>query len=195
MLILWFMGNKIFLSAFLFILINTEGLAQNHWNVEIQPGLNFPAGNIAGLHLEIGYGADVQLAYKFLPNLSAFAGWGWNNFKSDESSLNFEETGYSFGLLFIHPIRKTPLSYILSGGMVYKHIEVENNSGEIISDTDHEPGWQVAAGLDIPMGSSLFSLRPIFRYHSLSAEPHGRYFQNDLHLKYLSVGIGVSKIF
>lgn len=189
------MGYKIFLSAFLFILISTGSLAQNHWNVEIRPGLNFPAGNIAGLDLEIGYGADVQIAYKFLPNLSAFAGGGWNNFDSNESSLNFEETGYSFGLLFIHPIKKTQLSYVLSGGMMYKHIKVENNLGEIISDTDHETGWQVAAGLDVPLGSSLFSLRPTFRYRSLLAESGGGYFRNDLHLKYFSVGIGMSKTF
>lgn len=187
--------NKIFLSIFLLFLFSTGSMAQNHWNAEIRPGLNFPSGNIAGIKLEIGYGADARLAYKFLPNLSAYAGWGWNTFKADAPDLSFEETGYSFGLLFIYPIRKTKLSYVLSGGMLYKHIKVENNAGEIIADTAHEPGWQIEGGLNIPLGSSLYSLRPTFRYRSLSTEPEGEYFQNDLHLKYLSVGIGVSKTF
>lgn len=187
--------KKILLPAVLLLLFSSGSMAQNHWNAEFRPGLNFPAGNIAGVELAIGFGADARLAYKFLPNLSAFAGWGWNSFKAEDASYTFEETGYSFGLLFVHPIRRTPLSYFISGGMLYKHLEVEDNSGEIVDDTRHEPGWQLEGGLDIPLGSSLFSLRPGLRYSSLLTTPQGGHFRNDLHLKYISLGIGVTKTF
>lgn len=188
------MGGKRILIAIFMILVASGLKAQNHWNAEIRPGLNFPSGNISGVELNLGYGADASISYEFLRNLSTYAGWGWNSFRSDDSEFIFEEAGYSFGLLFIHPIRKLPLSYVLSGGMLYKNIEVENRAGENLTDTDPQPGWQLTAGIDIALGNFI-SLRPTFRYNSLLTKPKTEFLRNDLHLKYVSFGIGVSKTF
>jgi hypothetical protein len=48
--------------------------------------------------------------------------------------MDFEKTGYSYGLQFIHPITGSSIGYMLNGG-TYNHIETENSNGNIVRDT------------------------------------------------------------
>ena len=83
--------------------------------------------------------------------------------------MDFEETGYTFGFQFIHPIEETSLSYLIRVGGIFNHIEVENGSGEIISDSKHGLGWEIGAGIVIPIFNRL-NLLPSVRYRSLSRD-------------------------
>lgn len=174
--------------------------AQSRWSVEFRPGINFPTAKVENIDLEIGFGFEGTAAFRFMPHLAGYAGWGWNTFKSNEpmvgagSETDFEETGYTFGLQFVHPISKSSVSYLLRAGAIYNHIEMENSAGDIVEDSGHGFGWQVEAGLDIDLGRK-WSLRPELRYRSLSRDLIINTTSTNVDLNYLSIGTGISKTF
>ena len=82
---------------------------------------------------------------------SSFAGTG---------DTDFEETGYTFGLQFVHPFSEgSKLSYLLRAGSIYNRIEVENSAGVITADSGHGLGWEMGAGISADLGNS-WNLRP-----------------------------------
>jgi opacity protein-like surface antigen len=136
-----------------------------------------------------------------MEHLGAYAGWGWNQFKSEDSSFagsgdtDFEETGYTFGLQFIHPIGNSDnLSYLFRAGGIYNHIEVENDAGDITADSGHGLGWEIGAGVQVDLGSN-WNLRPQVGYRSLSRDIDIGNTSTDVDLNYISLGVGISKSF
>ena len=178
----------------LFVLFN-QSIAQDKWSLEFRPGVDYATKDIVDADLELGFGAELTIAYRFMPHLAAYAGWSYNNFAVDQSfagtDANFEETGYTFGFQFIHPIGETTLSYLVRLGGTYNHIEIENNDGDIIIDSGHGLGWQVEGGLVIPL-SEKFSLLPSVRYRSLNRDIEIENVSTSVELNYLSVGVGLS---
>ena len=108
--------------------------------------------------------------------------------------MDFEETGYRYGLLFTQPIGTSKLHYSISAGGLYNHIETENTSGEIISDSGHGLGWEADGSFHIPLGDR-FSLIPTVRYHSLSRAIKIGSTTTDVDLSYFSIGAGLRLAF
>jgi hypothetical protein len=189
--------KKLLLSAAVLIMFLhfNQTIAQDKWSLEFRPGVNYATQDIADANLEPGFGTELTIAYRFMPHLAAYAGWSYNNFAVDQSfagaDASFEETGYTFGLQFIHPIGESGLSYLVRAGGTYNHIEIENNSGDIIIDSGHGLGWQAEAGLVIPL-SEKFSLLPSLRYRSLNRDIEIENVSTSVDLNYLSVGVGLS---
>jgi hypothetical protein len=169
--------------------------SQDRWSLEFRPGVDFATKNIADADLGTGFGFEGAIAYRFMPHLAAYAGWSWNHFAEDKSfagpDAGFEETGYTFGFQFIHPIGESGLSYLVRAGGTYNHIEIENNSGDIIIDSGHGLGWQAETGLVIPL-SEKFSLLPSLRYRSLNRDIEIENVSTSVNLNYLSAGVGLS---
>ena len=192
--------KKLLLSTnvlIIFLLFN-QTIAQDKWSLEFRPGANYATQDIADADLGLGFGAELTIAYRFMPHLAAYAGWSYNNFAADQSfagaDASFEETGYTFGLQFIHPIGESDIKYLVRAGGTYNHIEIENNSGDIIIDSGHGLGWQAEAGLVIPL-SEKFSLLPSLRYRSLNRDIEIENVSTSVDLNYLSVGVGLSWLF
>ena len=62
-----------------------------------------------------------------MKHLHGFAGWSYNTFSIEDSNANLDETGYTFGLQFIHPLgTSAKLSYLLRAGAIYNHLEFED---------------------------------------------------------------------
>jgi hypothetical protein len=161
-------------------------------------GPSLPTSKLAGDKLKTGFGFEGIFHWSFMPHTGIYAGWGWHKFTADHSfagdDIDFEETGYIFGLQFKHPIPNSSLKYFVRGGGLYNHIELENESGEIIGDTGHGMGWQVAGGIDLSLGKA-WSFIPSVKFNSLSRELDWKGTTRDLHLKYASVRIGFLKKF
>jgi len=172
-----------------------EAQTQDRWGLEFRPGIDFTTKDIADADLGTGFGFEGTVAYRFMPHLATYAGWSWNHFGVDQSfagtDASFEETGYTFGLQFIHPIGESSLSYLVRFGGTYNHIEIENNDGDIIIDSGHGLGWQAEAGVVIPL-SEKFSLLPSIRYRSLSRDIDINNVSTSVELNYVSVGVGLS---
>lgn len=172
-----------------------QSQAQDKWSLEFRPGVDYATQDIADADLGIGFGFEGTIAYRFMPHLAAYAGWSWNHFAADQSfagpDAGFEETGYTFGLQFIHPIGESGLSYLVRAGGTYNHIEIENNDGDITIDSGHGLGWQAEAGLVIPL-SEKFSLLPSVRYRSLNRDIKIDNVNTSVDLNYISVGVGLA---
>jgi hypothetical protein len=170
--------------------------AQNeHWRVNLRGSGDFPTTKLAGANLEPGWGADLDISYNFMPHLGVYAGWGLHVFKTDDAPLyreyDFVETGYNAGLRFQHPIGETKFSYLAGAGAIYKHIEVENSSNDLVDDSEHGFGWEAELGVSYPVikciDVSLFG-----RYRALSREINLTGTTSPADLNYISGGIGIT---
>lgn len=187
------------IGIFILLLTNT-GFAQDKWSAELRPNINFATKDLGDAELKIGFGFEAAIGYRFMPHLGAYVGWGWNQFKSDNSSFagtgdtDFEETGYTFGLQFIHPINDSSISYLIRAGGIYNHIEVENSAGDITADSGHGLGFELGAGLNVDLGSN-WNLRPQVGYRALSRDIEIGNTTTDVDLNYISFGVGIAKVF
>lgn len=192
--------KKLFIAFAILILTNTfyQTMAQDKWSLELRPGVNYAVKDISDADLELGLGGELTIAYKFMPHLSAYAGWSYNNFAVEQSfagpDASFEETGYTFGLQFIHPLGELNIDFLVRIGGTYNHIEIENNDGDIIIDSGHGLGWQAEAGIVIPISNKL-ELMPSVRYRSLSRDITIESTSTPVQLNYISVGFGLRWLF
>lgn len=188
------------LFALVFLVYQTT-TAQNKWSVELRPNLDFPTKDLGDADIKAGFGFEAAVGYRFMEHLGAYVGWGYNTFNTDDPSFagpgdtDFDETGYTFGLQFVHPIGTSDnLSYLVRLGGIYNHIEVENDAGNITSDSDHGLGWEVGAGVQIDLGGN-WNLRPQVGYRALSRDIEIGTVTTDVDLNYFAFGVGVAKIF
>lgn len=185
----------LFVTAFLLALFGSIE-AQNRWSAEFRPGVSFPTEDLEDFELKTGFGFELTAGYRFLEHLHAYAGWSYNTFSFEDSDSDLDETGYTFGFQFIHPLGTSEsLSYLLRAGATYNHLELEDNDGDLINDSGHGLGYQLEAGLDYNLGNN-WSLRPTLRYRSLSRDLEIINNQSvEVDLNYLSFGLGISKTF
>lgn len=178
--------------------VSRSTFAQNRWSFEIRPGIDFPTTKLGDANLKTGFGVEGAFSYRFMTHLGVYAGWSWNKFSSDESfagnNTDFEETGYTYGLQFIHPIGQTKIDLLVRAGGLANHIEVENSEGDIIADSGHGFGWQVEGGVVLPIGEK-WRLLPSIRYRSLARDITIETETTGVDLNYLSLGIGISRLF
>lgn len=168
---------------------------QNKWSAEFRPNINFPTSDFVDTDVKVGFGFEFAIGYQFIEHFGAYVGWGHNNFKIEDSDIDFDETGYTFGLQFIHPIGSSEsLSYLIRAGTIYNHIEVEDIDGTLIDDTGHGFGWEVGAGLNYLIGSN-WSLRPQMGYRTLSRDLNMAGATTKIDVNYIAFGLGIAKIF
>lgn len=195
------MRTKVMLSIALSLLATVLTFGQgkeNRFGIEINGEVSFVSTDLAGASLNTGLGFETILQYRFMPFTSVYGGWGWSNFNADESfagpDMDFEQTGYILGLQFMRQIGSSPVSYFARAGLLYSHIETENNDGDIISNTGHGVGYQVAGGIEVAMGNN-WSLAPGLKFNSLSGETEIEGVNYQLDHRYVSARIGVIKRF
>jgi hypothetical protein len=158
-----------------------------------------PAQEFAGAKLNTGLGFGSTISFRFQEHLSLYGGWDWMKFRADQSfagaDMDFEETGYAFGLRFEHPLRdNSRIAYRLEAGGTYKHVEIENEDGDQVLDTGHDLGYEAAIGLVIP-ATSTWRFVTALRYRSLSNDFAQSGVTTNGHLRYAALEIGVSRRF
>ena len=187
--------HKILLLSVIMVLLSFCVFAQKKWSFELRPAIHFPTKDLGTTSLKTGAGISGQIAYKFMPHLAAYGGWSWSRFTgkyaAETNKLDFEETGYCFGLQFIHPVTSSGLIYMLKAGATVNHIETENNSGQVINDTGHGLGWELGAGIGLRVSNRIMIL-PQVNYRSLSRDIKYGSVSTAVDLNYISAGVGVS---
>lgn len=171
---------------------------ERRFGFELSSGVSIATSKLSDAKLQPGFGLEGIFHYRFMPHTGIYGGWGWNRFGSDNSfagsDVCFEETGYALGLQFKHPVGASALSYYLRGGGLYNHIETENAEGDVIHDTKHGWGFQLAGGIDINLGKN-WSLTPGIKFNSLSRETKFEGVSKQMNLNHLSVRAGILKKF
>jgi len=185
-------------AASCLVLAASPAGAQEGFEVELKAGAAFPTEEIQGESLDAGLGAEATVAYWFVPELAAYGGWGWHRFASDQSfagaDTDIEETGYVYGLRFQYPFvigRSMSPRLRLHAGATYEHIEVENDDGDLIGDSDHGVGWEAGAGVAFPV-SEAWRVTPYVRYRSLARDVTVGDLATDVDLRYVATEIAVS---
>jgi hypothetical protein len=173
--------------------------AQDRWSVELAGGAAMPTTEPGAITLDAGFGGEGRVAYRFMPHLSAYAGWDWHRFAIDTPAIgaetDLEETGYAFGLQFQHPIAGTDgLALAVRLGATLNHLELENAAGEITSDSGHGVGWEGGVGIAIPMGDR-WQVTPGVRFRSTEREFTSAGSAVPAALRYVTVAVGFSRAF
>lgn len=185
-------------TSVMFLIFSNQAMAQKNWSLSLRSGANFTTTKFGDSNLKTGYGFEGTIAYEFLPNLAIYTGWGWNKFNTNRlftlSNIDIVETGYKAGLQITAPIGTSNLKYLLAGGGVYNHLEVENSEGKMTDDSGYGYGWEAEGGIVIPLGNS-FSLTPTIRYHALTRDLKNGNLPTEVNLSYISMGLGLSYLF
>jgi len=174
-------------------------LSAQRFALDLRGAVAAPTAKLAGTELETGFGFGATLAYRIQPHLNVYGGWDWMHFNANQSfagsDMDFEETGYTFGLRFEHPFRSgTGLAYRLEGGGTYKHNEMENTAGDLVANTGHGLGYEAGAGLVVPFNAS-WRFAPTLRYRALSRDYTVSGSTREGELKYLAFEFGVARHF
>lgn len=195
------MKTKILLTGALSFLMLAATVAQEstkRFGFELNTGVSIATGKPGDAALRPGFGFEGIFHYRFMPHTGIYAGWGWNRFGAGKSfagsDVCFEETGYVFGVQFMHPVGAMPISYYLRAGGLYNHIEIENTSGDIIGDTGHGLGFQLAAGIGYAIGKN-WSITPGIKFNYLSGDVNIEGVNTDIKHNYLSLRVGFLKRF
>ena len=179
----------------LFLISSSVTFSQNKWSVEFRPNIDFPTEKIEDSKLTVGFGFEAAIGYRFMEHLGAYLGWGYNNFKIEDEDMDFDETGYTFGFQFVHPLGTSEsLSYLIRAGAIYNHIEIEDQNGNLIEDTGHGLGWEAGIGLDYKLGSN-WSLRPQIGYRALSRDATIEDTHININVNYVAFGLGIVTTF
>lgn len=170
--------------------------AQGRTTVDLRAAYAAPTADLGDANLSSGLGFGGTLAYRLQPHLHLYAGWDWMRFTADDlfagSDVDVEETGYTFGLRFEHPLREgSRRSFRLEAGGLYKHLEVEDAAGDLIEDSGHGLGFEFGAGLLLPLGRD-WRLAPAlrFRSHSPSFDAGGA----EADMRYIGFELGISRL-
>jgi hypothetical protein len=179
------------------LVASAPAAAQSRWSAELDAAAAVPTHRLAGADLETGFGFGANVRYRFQPHLAAYGGWEWHRFRTGNVmgavDLDVEETGYTFGLRFEHPIMGRTAGWLRAGGLG-NHIELEDDDGEIISDSGHGLGWELGAGLAIPV-SDRAALTPGVRYRSLQRDLDVGMQRRSGTLAYVTIGAGLAVSF
>lgn len=167
---------------------------QDKWNMTMKGGISFPTQTLAQTKLNPGFGYEGVLSFQFHELLSVYGGWAHHFFGTDElfaeKNLDFEETGYSTGLVFTYPAGIRDIKYKLGLGIIYDHIEAEDPEGDIIADSGHQLGAQIEATMAISLSNTLH-LVPFARYRVLETDITIEQITTPITLSYVSFGAGV----
>lgn len=195
------MKTKVFVLSILMIATSAifAQKTEKRFGFELNAGPSFSVSELNNTDLKPGFGFEGIFHYRFLQHTGVFAGWGWNRMAAEQSfagnDVCFEETGYIFGLQFMHPVASSRFSYYLRAAGLYNHIETENAEGEIIHDSKHGLGYQIGGGLNFSLPKN-WSLSAGVKYNSLSRETEFEGMSKTFNYKYVSgLRIGVIKHF
>jgi hypothetical protein len=180
------------------ILVASPLRAQGPVSLDIRAGRAVFVQDVGDDELDAGFGLDGSLGLQLMEHLTVYAGWGWHQFSAAQSfagsDMDFEETGYAYGLRWEHPFSGETGSghaFRLRVGGTYDHIEIEDEDGELIADTGHGPGWEVGGGVTFRLTDTL-RLSPEARYRALSREAEIGDVTTDLDLQYVAADLGIT---
>lgn len=194
------MKAKAFFLMALMVVLQLTGHAQQvekRFGFELNTGISAAVNKIGDTKTNVGFGFEGLLHYRFAQHTGLYAGWGWNRFGADDSfagnDICIEETGYIIGLQYQQTLRQS-MDYYVRAGLLYNHLEIENSDGDIIHDTGHGPGFQLAAGLVIPL-STKWSLMPGVKFNALNRDLTVEGVERSLSQNYLQIRVGFARKF
>lgn len=189
--------STIILSVVAAIGAAAPAAAQSRWSAELSGDAAVATQRFAGTELETGYGFGANVRYRFQPHLALYGGWEWHRFHANTlpGAMDFdvEETGYTFGLRFEHPLAGTTSGWLRAGGLG-NHVELEDLDGDRLADSGHGLGFEIGGGLAIPV-TERATLTPGVRYRWLRRDIDVGMERRSGTLAYVTFGAGFAVAF
>lgn len=191
--------RKPLLFAVVLLLAPSAVAGQSRFSLELGGGVAIPVQDFGNAELGTGFGFGANVRYRFQPHLAAYGGWEWHHFSADlaPAELDVEQTGYTLGLRFEHPLGGeraagdlSPAWWVRAGGIL-AHVELEDAAGDPAGETDHGLGWEAGAGISWPL-SDRIAVAPGVRVRMLGREIDMGFGVQDATLTYVAVGVGVA---
>ncbi|MEL6810327.1 MAG: outer membrane beta-barrel protein [Bacteroidota bacterium] len=177
--------------------VNTA-IAQERFSGEFRPFLNFPLEKLEEKNLGVGFGFEMEVAYKMMPHLKAYAGFGWSEFKTEanfqETSTLLNETFFPLGFELTFPVSKAPLTYYGQVGAVLENVSLEDLNTGVQRDSGYGVGWQIGIGVEYVF-TEYWSLKPEIGYRSFSKTLQDHASSTKLDLNYISLSVGIQRAF
>lgn len=172
-----------------------DAVAEARWSWELRSGADFGSASLGDNDLGTGAGFETGFAYRFQPHLAAYAGWGWHHLGAGDvlADGSLEQTGYTFGLHFQHPVGRGPFDLYLRGGAVLRHFELEAGD-DVVDDSGHGWGWELGAGVDYALGRS-WSLRAGVTHRALERDLTVAGREQTVDLGGMAVELGMARTF
>jgi opacity protein-like surface antigen len=171
--------------------------AQSRWSLEGRVGAAVATAKFADVDVGTGVGFDGTVRFRVQPHLFVYAGWDWFHFTTDDEltdgEQDIEETGYAYGLRFQHPMNDRFDFWVRAGG-TYDHIELENESGDIVADSKHGAGWEAGAGVAFRFRTN-WQVTPGLRYRARSREMTVDNVTRTVKLTYVALSVGFVRTF
>ncbi|MEQ9399612.1 MAG: outer membrane beta-barrel protein [Longimicrobiales bacterium] len=172
--------------------------AQDRWGFDLRAGAAVPVSELSGGDFDTGFGFEGTLMVRTMEHVFVYGGWDWHRFTSEQSfagsDVDFEETGYAFGLLFEHPLSVGGGTAIqVRAGATANHIEIEDG-GDVVADSGHGLGWEAGAGLAVRIGGA-WRATPGVRFRTTSRDIEFGATTTTVDLDYLAFEIGFSRLF
>jgi hypothetical protein len=181
-----------------FILFFTKGLnAQNRISFDLRGSYSIPTEELGQVELDNGINMEANLGYRFITNASIFGGFEYGIFQDSrlpEDVIDYREMGILLGLEYNYPLLDNTISFVLRGGGMYNQVLIKNNDGDNIHDTDYGLGWFATTGIDFNISNGIH-LIPTVKFKSLTRDYLSYEGIESADLRYVSIGLGVRKIF
>lgn len=189
----------LFSALLLLFSANAFGIERGErFSAEVNSGISIATTKLSGITAYPGLNFEGLVHYHLVPQFGIYGGWGWNHFGVGKSFIgtdgSFEETGYILGVQYKQSFRNSPISGYLRLAGLYNHIETENSDGDIISDTGHGFGYQIGAGVEIPLGEK-WSLTPGLKFNHLKKNSKFDGMLKEINHNYISLRIGLVRYF
>lgn len=182
-------------SALSFLLVASPLVAQPRFAAEVRGGVNVAVDEFADVDLDTGAGLEIGLGVRVAPDLFVYGAWDWQNRAAKTplfgTTVDLEDTGYAFGLRYVAPLSTRAKPWVRAGGL-FNHVEIEDeDSGDLVADSEHTFGFEVGGGLDVTLNDR-WSLTPGVRYRRF--EPKVRFggAESSRTLSYVTVDVGLA---
>lgn len=162
----------------------------------------FPTGDFAdGDAVDNGAGFGVSAMFRVLPMVGVYAGYERHTFSGDEEGGEFGnvdaeliDSGFSAGAQLMLPLALAGASPWVKGGVLFHTAEfsgsVEGVPGGVDFKSDRSTGFEVGAGVEIPLGMVLsFTPGVVYRSYKPTFEDFGG--DTEDAISHLSVGMGL----
>jgi len=165
---------------------------QRALSFDARGGYSFPMSDF-GDTAESDFGFGGGLVLSLTDSFGIYGGWARDAFGCDDTIVCDEDAqihvqGFEAGVKFMIPTEARILPWLKAGAIAHE-LKFDSGTG-FESETDREWGFQVAAGLDFPLGE-VVSVSPGLRFNMLEVgdagvfeEPEVRYLSFDLGLHF-----------
>jgi opacity protein-like surface antigen len=161
---------------------NAQGTAPSTpLSIEVRGGVAIPQGDLKDDgDAKTGYTFGANATFQATPMFGVYAGWSRNSFGiEDTEDASFVDQGFDAGVKVSFAGGSMPVSPFVRGGVVFHKLSLqgEDEGVEVEIESDNAIGFDVGAGVSIPLGQRM-SVTPALSYSKFNTADDDEVFED-----------------